>query len=164
MSITELQGTTPHLAGTTGQAADRIAIEEVIAAYGHFLDACQWEAFEDLFVEDATYDISPDPKLIPVPLAGRAAIVKEMRGVTAKRPAGVFPRHMATNILFRHLEETRAGTSSFLAVVFTYADGRIELRRAGTYVDEFCKVGDRWRFAGRHLRLDTAEPPPVSGN
>jgi len=150
----------PHTAGTLRPAEDRIAIEELIGAYGHFLDTGSWEAFMDLFIEDATYNISPDPKLLPLPLSGRAAITAEMQGVAKKRPAGVFPRHLATNILLRHLDGDRAGTTSFLLVVFTHADGRSELRRAGTYVDEFCKTKNRWQFASRHLMLDTAAPPP----
>ena len=142
------------------RAADRSEIVETIGAYGFFLDTNDWEAFAELFADDAAYDISPDPDLIPLPLHGREAIVAAMRERREKTGSAVFPRHLATNVVFRHLDAERAATSSFLVVVFTHLDGRTELRRTGTYVDELCKDGGRWRFSRRHLQMDTAAPPP----
>jgi hypothetical protein len=139
------------------RAADKLAIIEVIGAYGFHLDTMEFEAFDDLFTEDVRYDITPDPKLIPLPLAGRDAVVgalTERRRITGDT---AFPRHLATNVVFRSLDETSARTASFLVVIFTSNDGQAELRRTGIYVDELRKEDGRWRFASRHLELDLRE-------
>ena len=83
--------------------AERLGISEVIGAYGFFYDTGRWEAFGELFAEDAAYNITPDPKFIPLPLQGRIAIRDEMRARHIKSGNDVFPRHLATNIVFRHV-------------------------------------------------------------
>jgi hypothetical protein len=143
--------------------ADRVAIQEVIAAYGQLLDAGQWDEFSGLFTEDAEYDISPEVGIIPVPIVGRDAISLAMQG-TRGRAVGVLGRqHVSTNVIFHHQDRDRAGTSSFLHVISVPLDGPPELRRTGIYVDEFRKDGERWRFASRRLKLD-ALSPTVSGS
>jgi hypothetical protein len=141
------------------RAADRAAIVELVGAYGLFLDRNEFEVFAELFTEDARYDIDPDPKLIPLPLEGRDAIVAAMRATRERTGSAAFPRHVASNIVIRQLEADTAATESFLIVVFTYPDGTQELRRTGTCFDEFRKEGGRWRFARRLMTMDTAAGP-----
>lgn len=144
------------------RAADRASVVELVGAYGYYLDTNQFEAFADLFHEDATYDIQPDPGLIPLPLAGRDAIVAAMRGARERTGKAAFPRHIASNVVFLDQGATEAATASFLLVVYTFPDGTHELRRTGTCLDRFRKDGDRWRFSARLMTMDTAAgPPPV---
>ena len=145
------------------RAADRASIAEIVGAYGYYLDTNQFDAFADLFHEDAAYNISPDPGLIPLPLNGRDAIVTTMRGARERTGTSAFPRHIASNIVFLELSAEYAKTASFLIVVFTFPDGTHELRRTGTCLDEFRKDGGKWRFIARLMTMDTAAgPPPVN--
>ena len=148
-----------HVVGSVENVGHRIAIAEVIGAYGLFLDQRNWDAFGDLFAVDATWDVSPGHDLISLPILGREAITEGMRERAKLLPDDVFTRHLATNIVFRHVDEERAGTSSYLVVVFTFLDGRFEIWRTATYEDEFHSDGHLWRFSSRHVYLDNSEVP-----
>ena len=152
--------TSRHVAGAMDFTAERVAINEVIGAYGLYFDTAQWDAFEDLFTEDAHYNITPDPNLVKLPLLGARQIRTEMQARRALTGSAVSPRHFATNIVFQQIGRDNAAATSFLLVSFTHHDGRLEVRRAGNYVDTFKRDGNRWRFSSRHLQLDTAAPPP----
>lgn len=152
----------PHLVGSVENVASRVAIAEVIGAYGLFLDSRDWDAFGDLFASDATWDVTPGHDLIALPLRGRDAITEAMVERGKLLPEDVLTRHLTTNIVFRHVDGELAGTTSYLVVVFTFSDGHFEIWRTATYVDEFVKDGNQWRFSSRHVHLDTAEVPSSS--
>lgn len=144
------------------EVADRLAITEVINAYGMFYDTKQWEKFGQLFTEDATFNMAPDLKLIKLPLQGRAEIQKLMEGARAANdPANEFPHHVATNVVFRHLSRDKAATSSFVSVTFNKKDAAsAEVRYVGFYIDEFRKEEGVWRISSRYLYLGLEMPPP----
>ncbi|WP_322760665.1 nuclear transport factor 2 family protein [Frankia sp. Cr2] len=137
------------------QLVDRDSIKTVIADYGLYYDSGDFESFTSLFTADATYDITPDPGLFPVPVTGRDAIVGAMAerwNITADT-SGSSPRHMSTNISIRELTHSAAHVFSFLLVCFVHPDGNCEIRRSGTYVDRFRKEEAGWLFTSRHLHL-----------
>ncbi len=152
----------PHVVGSVENIAHRVAIAEVIGSYGLFLDQRDWDTFGDLFAGDATWDVSPGHDLISLPLRGREAITEAMRERAKLLPEDVFTRHLTTNIVFRHIDDERAGTASYLVVVFTFLDGRFEIWRTATYVDEFRNDGNRWRFSSRHVHIDASDVPTSS--
>jgi ketosteroid isomerase-like protein len=39
--------------------ADRLAIHELMALYGHVVDECEWSRVPELFTDDAVYDLTP---------------------------------------------------------------------------------------------------------
>lgn len=130
-------------------------IEQLIASYGLFYDSSDFGRFADLFTKDAHYNITPDPGLFPLPVAGRDAIVDSMAGrrkYTASTQ-GACPRHLSTNVLVYDLHEDQARVASFLIVSFAHPDGSYELRRSGTYLDTVRKDSGVWRFSSRHLHL-----------
>jgi ketosteroid isomerase-like protein len=144
------------------EVADRLAITEVINAYGYFYDTKQWDKFGQLFTEDATFNMAPDLNLIKLPLKGRAEVQKLMEGARAANdPADEFPHHVSSNVVFRHLGKDRAATSSFVSVTFNKKGAASsDVRYVGVYVDEFRKDGGRWRIASRNLYLGLEMPPP----
>jgi len=130
-------------------------IEQLIASYGLFYDSSDFGRFAALFTPDASYDITPDPDLFPLPVTGRDAIVESMAGrrhLTAST-LGASPRHLSTNVLVHDLDGDQARVASFLVVCFAHPDGSYEVRRSGTYVDTVRKTAGIWQFASRHLHL-----------
>lgn len=118
--------------------ADRIAIAELIAAYGDAVsrrDAAAWGA---TWAADATWS------LMGHEVAGRDAIVALWLGAMAQFDAVSFitsagPLHIAGN----HAT-ARCQTQEVLRTV----DGGIR-RVAGVYDDSFVKEAGAWRFARR---------------
>jgi uncharacterized protein (TIGR02246 family) len=137
---------------TLQELVDIRAIEQLVADYGLMYDSGDFVPFAGLFTADATYDITPDPELFPLPVLGRDAIVESMSGRWSRNWA--YPRHFSSNVSITDLTESTAHVRSLLMVVFVQGDQQSELRRSGTYVDRVRREEDgRWRFSSRHLHL-----------
>lgn len=133
-------GTNPTLGPT-----DRLAILELLARYGHLVDARDWEGLGALFTDkgviDATvYGVDP--------VVGREAVVAFYAG--ARHPAA----HHSTNAVIEVNEGTVRVHSKWLV---GYPDGRTA---GGDYHDEVVAEGADWRFA---LRRITRRWPEDSG-
>ena len=140
---------------TARRTLDRLMIKEVIDSYGAFYDAGRLDEFAKLFAVDAVLDFDPDPGFFPLPARGRDTIVGHMRerydevAMTARR------RHVTSNIVFEHLDDTSARTQSFLTVVsIEHGKSQPELRATGVYHDVFRKEDERWLIAERRGVLD----------
>ena len=129
---------------------------ELSIAYARTLDFCDYDAFANLFTDDAVLSAGPL-------IEGREAI----RNWLAKRPDELRSRHVLTNIfidpvdadhargisylsLYRHLgEESRAPDP----VTF---DGPVAI---GHYDDRFLRTDAGWRFERRTLQLAFRRAP-----
>jgi len=72
---------------------------------------------------------------------------------------GLYSRHATSNVLITGLSADTAEVYSTFTATGVYADGRLELRRAGNYVDVLRREGTAWRIASR--RVCMLAPPPV---
>lgn len=140
----------------TSPSDPRLDILDLVARYAVHMDAGEFDALEALFAEDASYDIAPDPGIVPVPIHGsraiRDALEQRYREVvqTAQR------RHVMSNTVIDELGETTARSRTFLTVLSVPKDGGgVELRGTGVYVDSFERRGGRWQFTARLLEVDT---------
>ena len=147
------------------RALDRLLVREAIDAYGSHYDEGRMDEFEELFTEDAVLDFSPDPGYFPTPLVGREMISKHMRARQAEVAATSQRRHLTTNTLFTHLDDTTAHTESFLTVLAIDKGSNAPFVNAtGVYRDVFRKVDGRWLLAERKATLDavrSAKTPPA---
>ncbi len=122
-------------------AEDTLAIHELLALYGHIIDAREWQRVDELFTATARYDM----REFGLGLVEGAAAIRELWS----RPDATHPlAHHATNI-----------------VVNTDADGTVRVLSKGLGVGPNGRVGSvvyhdvvertpaGWRFAARSAVL-----------
>lgn len=136
-------------------AAARQEISEVLCRYAVYVDDGEFDRLETLFAGDATFDISPDPKIIPLPAEGRRRIREVLEGrydVVSKVDQR---RHLITNLVIDELGEDEAVTRCFLTVLSVpKSGGSVELRGTGVYHDRLRRINGSWLIAERRLVLD----------
>ena len=143
------------MALTVEQALDRIEIGDVLVQYAVYMDAGEFDSLAGIFAEDATYDIVPDPGIVPVPARGRAAIRQILSDRYAEVSKTAQRRHLISTVVIDELEADHARTRCFLTVLTAPKEGgAVELRGTGVYYDELARVGGGWRIARRRLVLD----------
>ncbi|MAG33745.1 MAG: hypothetical protein CL908_22935 [Deltaproteobacteria bacterium] len=134
-------------------------IRDLLHLYAFFLDDGRGDEFEELFAEDAAFDV------LDMRLRGRATIRKQFVG-----PPGRLRKHLAFPAVIEIRSPTEAlAWSDFIMVRLPDPDGAGpgEVYQMGRYHDRLVKQDDgRWRFAARNVFLvgmeNTAEflPPP----
>lgn len=126
------------------EATDIILIHQLLGRYGHLLDARDWPAFGDLFVDDATIDYRSGNGTANV-RAGREAIVAWFREVDVNHPAA----HHVTNIVVDDAADASGAVpvhSKFIAP-FTRPDHVPVRLYGGDYHDVVVRTDRGWRFA-----------------
>jgi SnoaL-like domain len=123
------------------EAADVLAIHELLARYGHIIDERQWQRVEELFTERTRYDM-------------REFNLGEVHGAAAiralwSRPDAAHPlAHHATNILVSEdADGTVRVTSKGLGVGVNGRVGSV------VYDDVVERTPAGWRFLSRSGRL-----------
>lgn len=146
---------------STDELASRLEILDVIAKYAVHMDEGEFEALGPLFAEDAVFDITPDPEIVPNPLRGREAILGSLRERHELVRRDARHRHLMTNTAFDELEGERARTRTFLTVLAAPHTGGVNVRGCGVYDDRFERRDGRWVIAGRKVFLDALGPGRV---
>ena len=137
------------------EAAWRIQLHEVIARYAHCMDSGDFDGLEALFTEDASFDIEPDPGIIPLPLHGRRVMREALEARYAVVSQDAQRRHLMTTIVVDEVSATAAATRSFLTVVSApKSGGGVELRGTGVYHDRFVRENGAWLISERRLFVD----------
>ncbi len=139
--------------------ADRLAIEDLNAAFAFHLDHGEIEPLVALFTEDAVYTNGARRS------EGRAEIEAFFRARTAAGPRT--SRHLMTGLRIRFESDTRAkGTSVWLSFA---ANGvppieNCEPFMVADFIDHYARGDDGvWRIARRHIEpvfRNPAIPPP----
>ena len=120
---------------------DILAIHELLALYGHVIDAREWQRVGELFTATSLYDMSA----FGLGIVQGAAAIRELWS----RPGASHPRaHHSTNIVIREAED---GTVH----VLSKGIGVDEAGRVGSvvYRDVVSKGPQGWRFAARTAQL-----------
>ncbi|MCY4394001.1 MAG: nuclear transport factor 2 family protein [Rhodospirillaceae bacterium] len=136
-------------------AASRQEISEVLCRYAVYVDDGEFDRLETLFASDATFDITPDPKIVALPAIGRQKVRETLEGrydVVSKVDQR---RHLITNIVIDELGDDEAVTRCFLTVLSVpKSGGPVELRGTGVYHDRLRRMDGSWLIAERRLVLD----------
>lgn len=136
-------------------AAARQEISEVLSRYAVYVDAGEFDRLETLFASDATFDITPDPKIVPVPAVGRRKIREVLEGRYDVVSNTDQRRHLITNLVIDELGDDEAVTRCFLTVLsIPKSGGSVELRGTGVYHDRLRRIDGFWLIAERQLVLD----------
>ena len=61
---------------------------------------------------------------------------------------------MIANIIVEQESETVAVSRCYMTMMVTRSDGSVYAHHAGRYFDRYTRVGDRWLFSERLIRVD----------
>jgi 3-phenylpropionate/cinnamic acid dioxygenase small subunit len=135
--------------------ADIVAINQLLAHYGHLVDAAQWERFDEIFTSDAVLDFRGVN--VPEVMQGLDAVVAFYRD--ANHPSA----HHCTNVyVFADAGAIRV-RSKFLAP-YTRAQHSPSRWYGGDYDDEVVRTAAGWRIQSRRCTARwqyTSEPEPL---
>jgi hypothetical protein len=144
---------------TPVEAADRLAIRELVDAYAHCADRRDAEGQEALFTEDTRFVVYMNgPGTEPTQdLNGREALTPVFDDLNRYQATMHFNGQSTVE-----LDGDRATGESYCIAHHLYTeDGTRKLMVAWLrYLDTFVRVGGEWLFAERELYLDWAETRP----
>ncbi len=125
------------------------AIKQLKARYFRLLDTKQWEAFAEVFTEDATFDVTDDAGHEHGRLAGRETITAGIRRLI-DAASTVHHGHMP------EIELTGPATANGIwamvdRVEFPSEGEPVGFRGYGHYHETYTKVADRWHIASLRL-------------
>lgn len=135
------------------EAADRVAIQEVLARSAYALDERQLEMLEDTFSSNATLVIDIAGADAEMSFAGREAIMGLM--TTSMAEQSDQRRHVVTNVFIENEQGDRAVVVSNVTIT-SVENGAIRLVTSGLYRDEVLREDGVWRIAHRRIELDMA--------
>ncbi len=127
-----------------GPLEDRVAIRDLLDAYGDAVSRCDASDWGDLWAEDSVWSMPdfpdfPDPK-------GKAAIVAMWVGAMANFPGIMFQAWPGSI----KVDGDRAQVRSWTSEVYD-KDGKVHSDR-GCYEDVCVKVDGRWLFQSRSFQ------------
>lgn len=150
---------TAHSEISPAEAADRLAIRELVDAYAHCADRRDADGQKALFTEDTRFVVYMEGE--------GSETTEEFHGREALTPVFENLRTYQTTTHFNGQStvelagERGTGESYCLAHHLFERDGQRMIMIASLrYLDSFVKVDGRWLFAERELILDWAETRP----
>jgi hypothetical protein len=151
-----------HVAISPHEAADRLAIRELVEAYAHCADRRDANGQMSLFTADTHFVVFMNAK-DPTPsqeLHSRDALAP----VFAELNKYVATTHfLGQSTIFALTDDRGTGEAYCLAHHVTVDDGRRQLMIASLrYLDAFVKINGAWLFAERRLYVDWVEQRTLS--
>jgi ketosteroid isomerase-like protein len=145
---------------TLEDAADHLAIRELVDAYAHCADRRDGEGQMALFTEDTRFLVFMDAKAsAPSQTITRRADLKPVFDDLRQYETTTHFNGQSTVALNG---DAATGESYCLAHHVQVRDGRRSLMVASIrYLDSFTKQGGRWLFAERRLMVDWIETRPL---
>jgi anthranilate 1,2-dioxygenase small subunit len=142
----------------------RMELEHLYADYAHCLDADELERWPDFFTEDAFYRVtSAENYDAGLPLGLIYATSRNMLKdrVSALREANIYEpqryRHLVSSIRVSGEADGALDLEANFFVVRTMQDGDMTIFAAGRYVDQVVRDGAGWKFARKHVVLDSRQ-------
>ena len=146
-----------HAAVSPAEAADRLAIRELVEAYAHCADRRDANGQMSLFTEDTHFVVYMDAKA-PTPsmeLQSREALAPVFADLNKYDTTTHF---VGQSTIFTLSADRATGETYCLAHHVTVDDGKRRLMLASLrYLDTFVKVDGAWLFAERLLYVDWME-------
>jgi ketosteroid isomerase-like protein len=146
-----------HTAISPAEAADRLAIRELVEAYAYCADRRDAEGQMALFTPDTHFVVYMDAK-DPTPsqeLHSRAALAPVFADLNQYHATMHF---LGQSTITELTADRGQGVAYCLAHHLTLKDGGRRLMIAALrYLDSFVKVDGRWLFAERQLYVDWLE-------
>jgi len=160
LSVESLYSTSVSSTSLTGEAADRVAIRELIDAWAHCADRRLAERQAALFTADGTvvvYEGDPATHKPTSTLRGHAEILSAL--AVLNKYAATTHFNGQSDILIQG--DRAIGESYCLAHQLWEENGQRKLQiLAIRYHDKFARQGNRWLFAERQLIIDWRDTRP----
>ena len=158
--------TKSNWSGTIGDPnfniADRIAINDVIDAYGIFWDTNNLDGYLSIFSEDAkgvSYSSSGEKITY--------SIKDEIEMINSKERMDYFidnkmqRRHMMSNIMFIELSENFAHLKKYMTLLTTNNNSKTEIVSPIFYDFKLKKINGIWKITYREINLDKPLDLPI---
>jgi hypothetical protein len=145
-----------HSEITSWEAADRLAIRELLDAYAHCADRRDAEGQKSLFTVDTRFAVYMDGEGSPATyvLQGREALTPIFDDLNRYEAT----THFNGQSMVALTGDGATGESYTIAHhVFTEARDRKIMIASLRYLDTFTKIDRRWYFAERNLVVDWSE-------
>ena len=151
-----------HVTVSPGEAADRLAIRELIEAYAHCADRRDAKSQMSLFTPDTHFVVFMNAK-DPTPsqeLHSREALAPVFAELNKYEATTHF---LGQSTIFTLTEDSATGEAYCLAHHVTLEGGKGRLMLASLrYLDTFVKNDGSWLFAERRLYVDWMEERALS--
>ncbi len=135
---------------------DRLAIRELVERWSDGTNNHDWTALEELFTEDAVWDVGAP---LDFTAQGGRQIVALLR--EKMRPSQYVVQ--TPHAIIVKVQGTTATARSTIHEVCRFADGT-GIEMTGTYFDELVKLPQGWRFKRRTYRCTYLNPQPPAGH
>ena len=149
----------PKWSGSPGdpnfKIADRIAIKDVIDAYGIYWDINDLDNYLSLFTDDAV-GISYNDKgeKITVRIKDKRKILKNKERMDYFESNSMQRRHMACNTLILELNESFAHLKQYMMLLTTNKSSKVEIVTPIFYDFKLKKIEGIWKISYRQINLD----------
>ncbi|NEI74529.1 nuclear transport factor 2 family protein [Rhizobium lusitanum] len=141
----------------TGEAADRVAIRELIDAWAHFADRRMAEKQAGLFTADGGYSIYDGDPMTHQPIGARRGFAGIVEALGALNKY-IHTTHFNGQSTIVIKGDRGVGESYCLAHQLYEENGERKLQILSIrYYDEFARQGGRWLFADRKLIIDWSD-------
>jgi hypothetical protein len=152
--------TNPKWSGTPGDPnfniADRIAIKDVIDAYGIYWDTNDLDSYLSLFTEDALgVNYNEKGEKITVRIKDKRQIVQSKERMDYFESNSMQRRHMMANTLILELTENYAHIKRYLTLLTTNKSSETKIVTPILYVLKLKKIDGIWKISYRETNLDT---------
>jgi ketosteroid isomerase-like protein len=151
-----------HTAISPGEAADRLAIRELVEAYAHCADRRDANGQMSLFTTDTRFVVYMNPKdsTPSQELHSREALAPVFAELNKYEATTHF---LGQSTIFTLTEDSATGEAYCLAHHVTLEGGKRRLMLASLrYLDTFVKNDGSWLFAERRLYVDWMEERALS--
>jgi|TARA_B110000259_G_scaffold176505_1_gene212724 hypothetical protein len=136
--------------------ADRIAINEVIDAYGIYWDTNNLDGYLSLFTDDAIgVGYNSNGEKFTYPIKDEIQIVNNKERMDYFLENKMQRRHMMSNTLFIELTENYAHLKKYMTLLTTNDNLRTEIVSPVFYDYKFKKIEGIWKITYREFNLDS---------
>ena len=151
--------TNPKWSGSPGDPnfniADRIAIKDVIDAYGIYWDTNDLDSYLSLFTDDAVGESYNDKgEKITVRIKDKRKMLKSMERMDYFESNGIQRRHMMCNTLMLELSESFAHLKQYMILLSTNKNSKVEIVTPIFYDFKLKKTEGIWKISYRLINLD----------
>ena len=135
--------------------ADRIAIKDVIDAYGIYWDTNDLDRYLSLFTDDAVgVSFNENCKKITDRIKDKGKMLKSKKRMRFFESNGIQRRHMMCNSLILELNESFAHLKQYMILLTTNKDSKAEIVTPIFYDFKLKKTEGIWKISYRLINLD----------
>jgi hypothetical protein len=135
--------------------ADRIAIKDVIDAYGIYWDTNDLDSYLSLFTDDAVgVSYNDKGEKITVRIKDKSKMLKSIERMDYFESNGIQRRHMMCNTLILELSESYAHLKQYMILLTTNKNSKVEIVTPIFYDFKLKKNEGIWKISYRLINLD----------